>query len=481
MISHCLFKSVSRFFQQPRLLYSTERSYRICIVGSGPAGFYVAQQLLKDERVHVDILERLPVPFGLVRYGVAPDHSDVKNVDNTFTKVAQNPRFRFFGNVSFGDDVSYSMLKTLYSGVVLAYGAASARNLNIPGENLDNVISGKDFVGYYNGLPQNKDLPLDLTSSDTAVIVGVGNVALDIARILLSPLKDLKKTDISEEALDKIANSKIKRVLVVGRRGPLQVSFTIKELREMLHLEGVRPEFSNLEYYSRVSSAIQELKRPKKRLVELLVKSALQEVPTDKQGALWSKKSNKSWNLKLLRSPFKIHAEEGNSSPSGISFKVNTLLGDQINEGQKIQETEDVEFIESGLIITSVGYKSIAPPEGSNIPFDQTKGIIPNKNGKVNDDGLYVSGWLGTGPKGVIADTMTESHKVGRTIMHDINSGLLPSNGDTYEDLTSILRQHSVTTWADWEKIDTYEKSLSSEKPRCKLTTISSMMKAVKK
>ncbi|CAB4069794.1 FDXR [Lepeophtheirus salmonis] len=424
MISHCLFKSVSRFFQQPRLLYSTERSYRICIVGSGPAGFYVAQQLLKDERVHVDILERLPVPFGLVRYGVAPDHSDVKNVDNTFTKVAQNPRFRFFGNVSFGDDVSYSMLKTLYS------------------ENLDNVISGKDFVGYYNGLPQNKDLPLDLTSSDTAVIVGVGNVALDIARILLSPLKDLKKTDISEEALDKIANSKIKRVLVVGRRGPLQVSFTIKELREMLHLEGVRPEFSNLEYYSRVSSAIQELKRPKKRLVELLVKSALQEVPTDKQGALWSKKSNKSWNLKLLRSPFKIHAEEGNSSPSGISFKVNTLLGDQINEGQKIQETEDVEFIESGLIITSVGYKSIAPPEGSNIPFDQTKGIIPNKNGKVNDDGLYVSGWLGTGPKRC----------------------LLPSNGDTYEDLTSILRQHSVTTWADWEKIDTYEKSFELRK-----------------
>ena len=212
-----------------RFLSTATFKKHVAVVGSGPAGFYLSQQLLKkkDLNLQIDIYEKLPVPFGLVRYGVAPDHPDVKNVESTFTKVAQDDRVRFVGNVSLGQDLKVKELREAYDAVVLAYGAAKDRTLNIPGENAKNVISARNFVGFYNGLPEcaNLDLSLDC---EHAVIVGLGNVAIDCARVLLTPVDELKGTDITEAALEHLSKSRIKRVSLVGRRGPLQVAFTIK-------------------------------------------------------------------------------------------------------------------------------------------------------------------------------------------------------------------------------------------------------------
>ncbi|XP_018544016.2 NADPH:adrenodoxin oxidoreductase, mitochondrial [Lates calcarifer] len=217
-------------------------SPKVCIVGGGPAGFYTAQHLIKARQdVEVDIYERLPVPFGLVRFGVAPDHPEVKNVINTFTQTAKHTRCSFYGNVNVGKDVSVEELQRAYHAVVLSYGAEGNRSIGVPGEELTGVYSAKDFVGWYNGLPSCRELSPDL-SCETAVILGQGNVALDVARVLLSPLDILKKTDITQPALEALTGSQVRRVLIVGRRGPMQVACTIKELREMVNLPDTRPE-----------------------------------------------------------------------------------------------------------------------------------------------------------------------------------------------------------------------------------------------
>ncbi|XP_031700110.1 NADPH:adrenodoxin oxidoreductase, mitochondrial-like isoform X1 [Anarrhichthys ocellatus] len=270
-------------------------STKVCIVGSGPAGFYTAQHLIKARQdVEVDIYERLPVPFGLVRFGVAPDHPEVKNVINTFTQTARQSRCHFYGNVSVGTDVSVEELRHAYHAVILSYGAEGNRSMGVPGEDLAGVHAAKDFVGWYNGLPSCREVrligcvrqlvdvdcgvtnvlpphvkcdyershifPLSAVGSapflslslsvqlrpdlscETAVILGQGNVALDVARVLLAPLDILKKTDITQPALEALAESQVRRVLIVGRRGPMQVACTIKELREMVNLPNTRPE-----------------------------------------------------------------------------------------------------------------------------------------------------------------------------------------------------------------------------------------------
>ncbi|XP_054763347.2 NADPH:adrenodoxin oxidoreductase, mitochondrial-like [Lytechinus pictus] len=213
---------------------------RVCIIGSGPAGFYTAQSLLKgDKSLHVDIYDRLPVPFGLVRYGVAPDHPDVKNVINQFTTLATAGRCSFIGGVSIGKDVQVKELLEAYSAVVLSYGAEGDKMLNVPGEDLPGFYSARKFVGWYNGLPEHSHLD-PMLDTDTAVVIGHGNVALDVARILLTPIDILKKTDITASAIEALTRSRVKRVHVVGRRGPLNISFTIKELREMIKLPDCR-------------------------------------------------------------------------------------------------------------------------------------------------------------------------------------------------------------------------------------------------
>ncbi|CAH1793570.1 unnamed protein product [Owenia fusiformis] len=462
-LGHCVIRYLSS---------TSEATPHVCIVGSGPAGFYTAQQLLKGHpKVRVDILEKLPVPFGLVRFGVAPDHPEVKNVINTFTQTAQNDRCRFIGNVHVGDDVTVAQLRHLYTAVVFCYGADDDRTLGIPGEDIHGVYSARSFVGWYNGLPENTQLEPDL-DTDTAVLVGHGNVALDIARILLTPVDILKKTDITQHALEALSRSRVRRVYTVGRRGPLQVAFTIKELREMTKIPDCTPVI-NKEDITPLESIIKDIPRPRKRLSELMIKTAKAEM-TD---------SSKEWHLKFLRSPLEIIADNTNSRVGAIRLGINKLEG-PLDEKQKSIPTEEEESLPCGLVLRSIGYKSISI-DGA-IPFDTKQGIIKNTAGRVHgENGLYCSGWVRRGPTGVILTTMTDGFDVGKVIVEDLNSGAIQADHTHvgYDGLMVTLNKSGVKTvsFSEWEKIDNAESRNGEKvgKPREKFTNIKSMMDLV--
>ncbi|KAL2101850.1 hypothetical protein ACEWY4_003611 [Coilia grayii] len=402
--------TVGKFNRHRGLCTSPDPHTKVCIVGGGPAGFYTAQHIVKGRPdVQVDVYERLPVPFGLVRFGVAPDHPEVKNVINTFTQTAQHERCRFLGNVTVGKDVSVEELRRAYHAVVLSYGAEGNRSMGVPGEHLSGVYSAKDFVGWYNGLPYNKELRPDL-SHDTAVILGQGNVALDVARILLAPLDMLKTTDITQVALDALAGSQVRRVLIVGRRGPMQVACTIKELREMVNLPGTQPDLLTEDFHG-VQEALKELARPRKRLTELMLK-ALQE-----QGA---RQGDRKWGFRFLRGPLEVLPTPDGTRAAAIRLALNRLEGS--GEGARAVPTGEVEEVPCGIVISSIGYKSL--PIDPAVPFDPRKAIVPNNMGRVQDNtGLYCSGWVKTGPTGVIATTMNNSFDTGRVVLQDLDSG----------------------------------------------------------
>ncbi|XP_053155062.1 NADPH:adrenodoxin oxidoreductase, mitochondrial isoform X2 [Hemicordylus capensis] len=359
-----------------RLLSTAELVPRICIVGSGPAGFYTAQHLLKHHKqAQVDIYEKLPVPFGLVRFGVAPDHPEVKNVINTFTQTARSDRCSYYGNVTVGKDVTVEELQKAYHAVVLSYGAEDNRTLGIPGESLAGVYTARAFVGWYNGLPENRDLKPDL-SSETAVVLGHGNVALDVARILLSPLEVLRKTDITEDSLTALARSKVKRVCLIGRRGPLQVAFTIKELREMISLPGARPLLDPADFRG-LGDAVKDVPRPRKRLTELMAKTALDE-PGEAVAGRWASAS-REWSLQFFRSPLEVLPGTDGKQARAIRMAVTRLEGS--GETAKAVPTGEVEELMCGLILSSIGYRSL--PIDTSVPFDPKQGIVPNSSGRV--------------------------------------------------------------------------------------------------
>ncbi|XP_058026704.1 NADPH:adrenodoxin oxidoreductase, mitochondrial [Ahaetulla prasina] len=438
-----------------RLLSTAEFRPRICIVGSGPAGFYTAQHLLKHHKqTQVDIYEKLPVPFGLVRFGVAPDHPEVKNVINTFTQTAHSDRCSFSGNVTVGKDVTVEELQKAYHAVVLCYGAEDNRTLGIPGEDLEGVYTARTFVGWYNGLPENRNLKPDL-NSETAVILGHGNVALDIARILLSPLEILRKTDITEESFSALASSKIRRVYLIGRRGPLQVAFTIKELREMINLPSVRPFLDPADFRD-LGDAIKDIPRPKKRLTELMTKTALEE-PPEEVGGRWASAS-KEWRLKFLRSPLEVLPTMDGKRARAIQLAVNRLEG--AGDAVKAVPTGEIEELRSGLIFSSIGYKSL--PIDPAVPFDNKRGVIPNNSGRVlGAPGLYCSGWVKRGPTGVIITTMNDSFDTAQSVLEDLQSGALQLSSDKegFDLVSHILQSRGVqpVSFSDWEKIDAVE------------------------
>ncbi|XP_063281500.1 NADPH:adrenodoxin oxidoreductase, mitochondrial [Pelobates fuscus] len=452
---------------------------RVCVVGSGPAGFYTAQHLLKHHtEVLVDIYEKLPVPFGLVRFGVAPDHPEVKNVINTFTQTAQSERCGFFGNVTIGKDVTMEELQAAYHAVVLSYGAEDKRELGIPGEDLPGVYAARDFVGWYNGLPYNRHLNPDL-SSETAIVLGQGNVALDIARILLSPIELLKKTDITQCALDALIQSRVRRVLLIGRRGPLQVAFTIKELREMLHLPGTRPRLDPNDYQG-LGDITKDLPRPRKRLTELLVKSALEE-PTKKDATRWSV-AEREWGLRFFRSPIEILPSKDGNKAAGVRLSVTRIEG--TGDNSIAVPTGQVEDVSGGLVLSSIGYKSI--PISQAVPFLPKQGVIPNSMGRVKESpGLYCSGWVKRGPVGVITTTMSDGFETAQAILEDMKSGNLNCSesrpGAAAIQKLLSLKQIQPISFSDWEKIDAVESARGQEigKPREKILDPQEMLSIV--
>lgn len=452
-------------------VYSTQKSFvipKICIVGGGPAGFYTAQHLIKNvTNAEIDIIERLPVPFGLVRFGVAPDHPEVKNVINTFTKTAQNPKVRFIGNINLGSAIKISQLREAYHAIILTYGAEKDRNLGIPGEELKNVISARNIVGWYNGIPWNSNLEIDLNGK-TAVIIGQGNVAVDVARILLTPVDILKTTDITEHALEALMSSKIREVYLVGRRGPLQAAFTIKELREMLKLQDCHTKW-NAEDFIDIPNIVQQLTRPKKRIVELML-SSLNACPAHK--------ASKYFIPKFLRTPLKF---SGSGKVSTVTLGANTLIGNDLL-AKSTQLTDQTEEIQCNLAVRSIGYKSIKVDE--DIPFDSCKGVVVHNAGKV-DNGLYTAGWLATGPTGVILTTMGNSFEIANNMSSELldntrMNNLLTEDKPGYNRLKELIREKNLTfvTWQGWQKIDAYEQEEGKKvgKPREKIISIEKML-----
>ncbi|NXS95671.1 ADRO protein, partial [Jacana jacana] len=452
---------------------------RVCVVGSGPAGFYTAQHILKHHGgAQVDIYEKLPVPFGLVRFGVAPDHPEVKNVINTFTQTAHSERCAYYGNVTVGRDITVAELRQAYHAVVLSYGAEDNRVLGIPGENLSGVYSAREFVGWYNGLPENRDLKPDL-SCETALILGHGNVALDIARILLSPLDLLRKTDITGGSLAALACSKVKRVWLVGRRGPLQVAFTIKELREMINLPGARPVLNPADFTG-LENAVKDAPRPRKRLTELMIKTAL-EKPGEKAVEVQAA-APREWGLKFQRSPQEVLPTADGRRARGIRMALTRLEGS--GDSAKAIPTGDVEELECGLVLSSIGYRSL--PLDPVVPFDTQRGIIPNSLGRVEGvPGLYCSGWVKRGPTGVIITTMNDSFETAQSVLEDLQVGTLDvsTSREGFGAVESILCSRGVcpVSFSDWEKIDAAEvaRGKAAGKPREKIVDPQEMLQLI--
>ncbi|KAF7249117.1 NADPH:adrenodoxin oxidoreductase, mitochondrial [Varanus komodoensis] len=434
--------------------------------------------MMHHKLAQVDIYEKLPVPFGLVRFGVAPDHPEVKNVINSFTQTARSGRCTYSGNVTVGKDVTVKELQEAYHAVVLSYGAENSRALGIPGEDLAGVYSARAFVGWYNGLPENRNLKPDL-SSETAVILGHGNVALDVARILLTPLRELRKTDITEKSLTALAQSKVRRVHLIGRRGPLQVAFTIKELREMINLPSARPLLNPADFRD-LADAIKDVPRPRRRLTELLAKTALEE-PDEQVAGRWAVASQE-WSLKFFRSPQEVLPTSDGKWARAIRLAVTRLEGS--GEFAKAVPTGEVEVLMSGLILSSIGYKSL--PIDPAVPFDSRQGIIPNNLGRVlGAPGLYCSGWVKRGPTGVIITTMNDSFETAQSILEDLQSGALAHTGakEGMDLVRSTLQSRGIrpVSFSDWEKIDAAEVTRGKlvGKPREKIVNPQEMLELI--
>ncbi|KAJ0091088.1 hypothetical protein Patl1_13286 [Pistacia atlantica] len=460
---------------------------RVCIVGSGPAGFYTAEKTLKaHQEAQVDIIDRLPTPFGLVRSGVAPDHPEKQRsftsillafilnysglyqivfaiVINQFSRVAQHERCSFFGNVSLGSSISLSELRQLYHVVVLAYGAESDRVFHIPGEDLFGIHSAREFVWWYNGHPDCRNLNPDLKSTDTAVILGQGNVALDVARILLRPTEELATTDIASHALNALEESYIRKVYLVGRRGPVQAACTTKELREVL---GIKNLFVNIKEADLVKTPAdeEEMKnsRIQRRVYELLSKAAASASSQSSSG-------QRELHFVFFRKPdCFLESEKKVIHVSGVHFEKTALKG--VGPGKQVAVgTGEFEDIDCRMVLKSIGYKSV-PVNG--LPFDHRKG---KKQKRIIVDQL-----------GLLLQTSTVPEETVASISEDLEKGMLSSISSLpkpgREGLLQLLDRRDVIPipYSSWEKIDSVERRLGSlrNKPREKLTSWEDLLKA---
>ncbi|KAJ4864501.1 pyridine nucleotide-disulfide oxidoreductase domain-containing protein [Trichoderma breve] len=477
--------SVRNYSVSPCLSRQADAPFRMAVVGSGPAGFYTAYRVMsKLPQARVDMYEALPVPFGLVRHGVAPDHPEVKNCKDKFDEVASSPNFTF-------------VLMSHYDSVVFAYGAAEDKKLHIPGEaSLKGIYSAREFVGWYNGHPDCGQHEPDLSRAEEAVIIGQGNVALDVARILLEDVDVLRKTDISDRALAQLAQSRIKRVHVVGRRGPMQAAFTIKEVRELMKLSGVAFHGAD---NSLIPAALDTLPRATKRLMEVIRKGTSASVS----------ETPKSWSLDNCLSPKAFIEDRRNPSLVGSTEFYVTKLDDPFNPRSSVARTDETVTLPSDIAFRSVGYKSVALPGFTEvgIQFDEKRGIITNDGlGRATQSstdlvepagthppalpGVYCSGWVKRGPTGVIASTMSDAFITGDAVVHDWLSGapfLGRSGNGTAEGWEAIradvgAQADEVVTWDQWRQIDQAEtaQGLTRGKPREKFTSIRDMLSSIK-
>ncbi len=444
---------------------------RVAIVGAGPAGFFLAEKLLGQTAVPVgvDLFERLPTPYGLVRFGVAPDHEKIKNVTRSFDKVATRAGFRYFGNVDVGTHVTLDELRQHYHAVAFTTGAQSDRRMGIPGEDLTNSHAATEFVAWYNGHPDYRDRRFDL-SAERVAVVGVGNVAVDVARILSRTVDELAKTDIADYALDALRESRVKEVYLLGRRGPVQAAFTTPEVKELGEMEQadacVLPHEVALDALS-VAQLEQENDASNRRKVEVL-QSFAQRPPSGRPKRL---------TIRFLVSPTEL-VDDGTGRVAAIRLVTNRLV--EKNGGVAAEPTGITEELPAGLVFRSVGYKGLPIP---GLPFDDRSGIVPNVAGRVAVPGVYVAGWIKRGPSGVIGTNKPDAAQTAEQILADFGAGSLltpPATAAIVLEATLRIRQPDVVTWTDWQKLNERETDLgrASGRPRSKLTTIDEMLAA---
>jgi ferredoxin--NADP+ reductase len=445
---------------------------RAAIVGAGPSGFYAADQLLKAGFA-VDLYDALPTPYGLVRAGVAPDHPKIKSVIRVYAKTASHDAFRFFGGVSLGDDVSRAELCARYHAVIYAVGTSTDNRLGIPGEDRPGSHAATDFVAWYNGHPHYADHMFDLNGG-RAVVVGNGNVAIDVARMLVLDPKELAPTDTADHALKAFGMAGVTEVILIGRRGPAEAAFTNPELRELGELEraDVIVDPAQLEGVE----VPEDGDATKRRNVEILREYA-QRTPSGKSHRL---------ELRFLRSPVAILGEGDDGPVTGVRLAINRLVTDA--DGRvRAEPTGETEDVECGLVLRSIGYRG-TPLAG--IPFDDRRGLIRNDAGRVISDegvcqGEYVVGWIKRGPTGVIGTNKKDAADTVAKILEDAESGSLcrPDPAQSDPDavaawLSERVPQH--VTWQGWEMIDAYESSLGEPmgRPRVKLVRLAELLEA---
>lgn len=453
---------------------STPSSLRVAIVGSGPAGFYAAEALQKaTPGIAIDLIDRLPTPFGLVRGGVAPDHPKIKSVTRVFDRIATQPGFRYVGHVRVGTDVTIEELRARYHVLILCYGAETDRNLGIPGEQLAGSHAATEFVAWYNGHPDYAHRTFDLTQREVAV-VGIGNVAMDVARILAKPTTVLAGTDLADHALQALAASQVQTIHLVARRGPVQAACTTPELRELGELEGVDvvvdPRDLELDPASEAELAAMEDRNPAKNL-EVLREWATRPRTDAKRQVV----------LHFNASPVAL---AGTEHVEGMTIVRNRLEADG-KGGVKAVPTDETKTLPVGLVFRSVGYKGKAL---AGVPFDDRRGVVPNIDGRVVAQadsttvvpGLYVAGWIKRGPQGIIGTNKLCATDTVTQVLADIAAGALPTVADDVSPIDALLaeRQVRVTSWADWQTLDKaeQERGAASGRPRLKITNVQEML-----
>jgi ferredoxin/flavodoxin---NADP+ reductase len=441
---------------------------RAAIVGAGPSGFYAADQLIRAG-FEVDLYDALPTPFGLVRAGVAPDHPKIKSVTRVYAKTAGHDAFRFFGGVGLGTDVSRDDLLARYHAVVYAVGTATDNRLGIPGEDRPGSHAATEFVAWYNGHPHFADQMFDLNGG-RAVVIGNGNVAIDVARMLVLDPGELAPTDTADHALAAFGAAGVTEVVLLGRRGPAQAAFTNPELRELGELKraDVIVDPAQLE-------GIEEPEETtRRRNVEILREYAGRQ-PAGKSHRL---------ELRFLRSPVEILGEGDNGPVTGVRVAVNRLTSTE--DGRVLAEpTGDEEVIECGLVLRSIGYRGTRIP---GIPFDERRGLIRNVGGRVETHegicrGEYVVGWIKRGPSGVIGTNKKDAADTVARITEDLATGALNQPADPDPDATLAWlaqRVPDLVTWEGWEAIDAHESSLGEPtgRPRVKLVRVEELVRA---
>lgn len=453
--------------QAPLMPATETEPLRVAVVGAGPAAFYAAQEIVSQRGMvaEVDMFERLPAPGGLVRYGVAPDHQSTKGVLDNFGRTMRRKGFRFFGNVEVGKDITHEQLSERYHAVIYALGAISDHALGLRGEDLPNSGSATAFVGWYNGHPDFAGESFDL-SCERAVLIGNGNVAVDVARILCSDVDSLAQTDISDPALAALRESKIREVFIVSRRGPFESAFTFPELLGLSQVPGIE-----------VAAPLDELELRYDHAVNTTgARFSTGELKNDLLRRLTKqpKGSGRTVTFRFLRTPVEIL---GDSEVRGVRLVRNDL----VLEGDRMVAcpTGDLEDLECGLVLRAVGYRG-APVPG--LPFDEHRSVLPQVEGRVVDPdtgkplpGTYVTGWLKRGPSGVIGTNKKCARDTVASLLSDFTSGHLAA--PTVRDDVAALVPHAVDAQG-WRAIDAYERAAGRDldRPRTKLLEVAQMV-----